>query len=202
MRSNPIRVIRPSTKLAPRDAVWRCLPTWVQKVLLTMLLASSLAGAAPAVQAQLPSEASVKAAFLYKFLAYVDWPATALTAANSPLVIGVLGADALGAELQAITAGRQVNGRPVLTRRMSNGDTLEGLHVVFVGRGAPSGVLERLRGRSILVVAEDGLEPGVMLNFVPIGGRVRFEAAPVAAERVGLKLGARLLAVAERVVAQ
>jgi hypothetical protein len=59
-----------------------------------------------------------------------------------------------------------------------------------------------LRGRSILVVAEDGLEPGVMLNFVPIGGRVRFEAAPVAAERVGLKLGARLLAVAERVVAQ
>ena len=190
----------PQTSAGTSTSVRAC--SAVRRGLLAVLMAGCLAGTVPAAHAQLPTEAGVKAAFLYKFLAYVDWPATALTAANSPLVIGVLGADALGAELQAITAGRQVNGRPVLTRRMSNGDTLEGLHVVFVGRGAPSGVLERLRGRSILVVAEDGLEPGVMLNFVPIGGRVRFEAAPVAAERVGLKLGARLLAVAERVVAQ
>ncbi|HLL17379.1 MAG TPA: YfiR family protein, partial [Rubrivivax sp.] len=96
----------------------------------------------------------------------------------------------------------QVHGRPVVTRRLAPADPLEGLHAVFVGRAAPAGVRERLRGRAILVVAEDGLEPGVMLNFVPVAGRVRFEASPVAAERVGLKLGARLLAVAERVAVQ
>ena len=168
---------------------------------LAVLLAGAVLGK-PLQAREQATEASVKAAFLYKFLAYVDWPSAVLAATNSPLVIGVLGADALSTELQAITAGRQVNGRPVVTRRLALADPLEGLHAVFVGRSAPPGALERLRGRSILVVAEDGLEPGVMLNFVPVAGRVRFEAAPVAAERVGLKLGARLLAVAERVVVQ
>ena len=177
------------------------VPLHQRRRLLAVLLGSAVLGQALPVNAQ-PTEASVKAAFLYKFLAYVDWPAPVLSATNSPLVIGVLGADALNTELQAITAGRQVNGRPVVTRRLAPGDPLEGLHAVFVGRSAPPGVLERLRGRSVLVVAEDGLEPGVMLNFVPVAGRVRFEASPAAAERVGLKLGARLLAVAERVAVQ
>lgn len=174
-----------------------------RRAVIAALLAGGLAGGALAVDTpQLPSEVGVKAAFLYKFLGYVDWPAAALPAADSPLVIGVVGADALNAELRAIAAGRHVNGHPIVTRRLNPGDSLDGVHAVFVGRGVQASVLERLRGRAILVVAEGGLEPGVMLNFVPVAGRVRFEAAPVAAERVGLKLGARLLSVAERVVAQ
>ena len=160
-----------------------------------------LFGGALAVDSPQPSEVGVKAAFLYKFLGYVDWPAAVLPAAESPLVVGVVGADAINAELRAIAVGRHVNGRPILTRRLTPGDPLEGVHAVFVGRGVQPSVLERLRGRAILVVADGGLEPGVMLNFVLVAGRVRFEAAPAAAERVGLKLGARLLSVAERVVA-
>lgn len=167
------------------------------------LLAGVLAAGAARLRAQPQpaSDVAVKAAYLYKFLAYVDWPAAAFPAADTPLVVGVVGADALNAELQSVVAGRQVNGRAVATRRLAPNDSLEGLHAVFVGRGVPAAVLERLRARPILVVAEGGLELGVMLNFVPVGGRVRFEAAPVAAERAGLKLGSRLLSVAERVIA-
>lgn len=177
-------------------------PVVRRRALVVALLAGALIGGAGQAKAQQPSEASVKAAFLYKFLAYVDWPSGVLAAADTPLVIGVIGADAINAELQAIVAGRHVNGRRLLTRRLDPGDTLEGVHAVFVGRGVQANVLERTRGRAVLVVAEGGLEPGVMLNFVPVAGRVRFEAAPVAAERVGIKLGARLLSVAERVVVQ
>ena len=153
-------------------------------------------------QPQPARDVAVKAALQTKFLAYVDWPSAVFPAADTPLVVGVIGADALNAELQAVVAGRDVNGRSVATRRLGPNDNVEGLHAVFVGRGVPAGVLERLRGRAVLIVAEGGLEPGVMLNFVPVGGRVRFEAAPAAAERVGLKLGSRLLSVAERVIAR
>lgn len=175
------------------QGVWRLMA-------LALLLAGGLLGKTLAATGPLPSEVGVKAAFLYKFLGFVDWPATVLSAADAPLVVGVIGDDGVGAELQAIVAGRRVNGRPVIARQLSPGDEMDGLHAVFLGRGVQARVLDRLRGRAILVVAEGGLEPGVMLNFVPVAGRVRFEAAPLAAERVGLKLGARLLSVAERVV--
>ena len=174
-----------------------------RRLALRLIAGALCSGAALAGAQQQPaSEVAVKAAYLYKFLAYVDWPAGLLPAADTPIVIGAIGADAVQAELEAIVAGRHVNGRPVLTRKLGPADALDGVHVVFVGRSVHASVLERLRGRAILVVAESGLDPGVMLNFVPVGGRVRFEAAPSAAERVGIKLGVRLLSVAERVLAQ
>ena len=172
---------------------------WLLRAALGLLI---LVGSQPA-QAQQATDASVKAAYLYNFLPYVDWPASSLPAADAPLAIGVVGAEAVRSELQAIVAGRQVHGHPLTVRAISEADPLEGLHAVFVGRDAnPARVLERVRGRPILVITEStqGREAGSMLNFVPVQGRIRFEAVPGAAERAGLKLGSRLLAVAERVL--
>jgi hypothetical protein len=148
-----------------------------------------------------PTEAAVKAAYLYRFLAYVDWPAEALPASGEPIVVGVLGSEAVAQALPGILAGRQVNGRPVVSRSLASATApLERLHALFIGRSvdAPK-VLPRLGNRPVLVVTEDEIEAGGMLNFVVVDGRVRFEAAPVAAEAAGLKLSARLLAIAERV---
>lgn len=166
-------------------------------------LAGLFAAFTPAWAQPAASEAGIKAAYLYKFLPYVDWPAATLPAADTPLVVGVAGAGTVHAELQGIVAGRQVNGRAVETRVVAAGDPLDGLHVLFVGKGAsPPGLIERLQGRPTLVISDgpQGLEAGSMLNFIAVGGRIRFEASPPAAERAGIKLGARLLAVAERVV--
>ncbi|HEX2541057.1 MAG TPA: YfiR family protein [Caldimonas sp.] len=152
---------------------------------------------------QQASDASVKAAYLYHFLPYVDWPASSLPPFDAPLVIGIAGAEAVRAELQTILVGRHVHGRPVTLRAIADNDPLAGLHAIFIGRDANQPrLLERLRGRPILVITDaQAPEAGSMLNFVPVQGRIRFEASPGAAERSGLKLGARLLAVAERVVA-
>jgi hypothetical protein len=159
----------------------------------------------PPATAQQATDASVKAAYLYNFLPYVDWPASSLPAADVPIVVGIAGAEAVRAELQLVVVGRQVHGRPVALRAITENSPLEGVHAVFIGRDADAPrLLERLRGRPVLVITESaqGREAGSMLNFVPVQGRIRFEAAPVVAERAGLKLGSRLLAVAERVLSQ
>ncbi len=149
-------------------------------------------------------EASVKAAYLYKFLTYVEWPAPAFASADAPQVIGVLGADDVFAELQRLVVGRTVNGHPLVATRIAPGDSVDLLHVLYIGRGARSAAtLRAAAGRPILTItdAPTGLAEGSALNFVLVQGRVRFEASLPAAERAGLKLSARLLAVAERVVA-
>lgn len=179
---------------------------WLLRVALAAALTVELAALAAPAEANaqtVATEAGVKAAYLFRFLSYIEWPAGLLPEAASPLVIGVAGAEDVFEELQALVADRQIDdGRPVLARRVAAGDSLDGLHAIFIGRGAPqSRLLERLRGRPVLVVTDSTVEAERgMLHFVPVQGRIRFEASPAAAERAGLKLGARLLAVAERVV--
>jgi len=166
------------------------------------LAVAALAFAAWPVAAQQVLESSVKAAYLYKFLTYVDWPATAFASAASPQVIGVMGADDVFADLQRLVAGRTVNGHPLVATRVAPGDSVELLHVLYIGRSAPAAaVLRTVATRPILTItdARSGLAEGSALNFVLVEGRVRFEASLPAAERAGLKLSARLLAVAERV---
>lgn len=148
-------------------------------------------------------EASVKAAYLYKFLGYVDWPAGTFASPDAPHVVGVVGADDVHAELLRLVAGRQVNGRGLVVKRIASGDSLDGLQVLYIGRAArASALLPQLAGRPVLAVTDvpSGLVEGSALNFVLVQGRVRFEASLPAAERAGIKLSARLLAVAERVV--
>lgn len=174
-----------------------------RRVLVGGLAAGLLAQGRWAVAEEEALESSVKAAYLYKFLAYVEWPAASFASADAPQVIGVLGADDVLAELQRLVVGRQVNGHPLAARRVALGEPVESLHVLYVGRAArPSAVVPTLLGRPILVVtdAAGALADGSALNFVQVRGRVRFEASVPAAERGGLKLSARLLAVAERVV--
>ncbi|AKJ27849.1 hypothetical protein AAW51_1158 [Caldimonas brevitalea] len=167
------------------------------------LIAGAAAGRARAQEAALP--VSVKAAYLYKFLSYVEWPPAAFEGADSPIVIGVHGADDVLAELRQVLAGRTAQGRPLVSRRVAQGDTLAGVHVLFLGQANPADVeswLAPWRERPILLVTDSGrgLGQGSMINFVLVGGRLRFEVSLPAAERSGLKLSSRMLQVAERVV--
>lgn len=167
-----------------------------------LLLAPLLAAPPAARAAPQATEAGVKAAYLVKFLSYVEWPEGSLAGRLTPQVIGVLGADAVLAELQLVLASRPAGARPLRARRLLPGAPLDGVDVLHVGRGSSPPPLPV--GRPLLVVSDvpQGLPAGSALNFVTVGRRVRFEAAPLVAEHAGLKLSARLLAVAERVVAQ
>ena len=175
-------------------------------VALIRTVAAVVALAASALAlAQAPLERAVKAAYVYKFLAYVDWPATAFDGPDAPFVIGVLGADAIADELRQIVAGRAVGERAVQVKRLREGEAATGLHVLFVARGESArlpALARSLHGHPTLVVSESpgALGAGSMVNLVVAGdGRVRFEIALDAADRSGLRLSSRLLALAQSV---
>jgi YfiR/HmsC-like len=175
-------------------------------LIASLLLAAALmAPATSLAQAGRAAEAQVKAAFLYKFGGFIEWPPAAFAAPDSAFTIGVLGAEAVGAELDRAVAGRTVQGRQVAVRKLRRGDSLAGLHVLFVGQQEAARLGEILAGserRAMLVVteSENALTQGSMINFVAVEDKVRFDVALPSAERGQLRISARLLAVARKVL--
>ena len=169
---------------------------------LLVFIASAL-GAFEA-RAQVSTEPALKAAFLYKFAGYVEWPPTALISADAPFVIAVAGAEDVAAELERAVQGRTIHERRVEVRRLNATNGLRGVHVVFVGRGAPGAraILRSAEANGALTVTEndDGLAMGAAINFLHIDERIGFEVSLEAAERAGLRISSRMLAVARRVV--
>lgn len=158
---------------------------------------------APRAQSTSPVERAVKAAYLYKFAAYVDWPRSSFRNPDSPFVIGVAGNDALAEQLEATVRGRSVGGRDVAVRRIDRGDPLDGVHILFV-TGNPafvSAMLAGARGRAVLTVTDTGAAhaQGSMINLVEADGRLRFEVALPPAQAAQLRISARMLAAARRV---
>lgn len=151
-----------------------------------------------------PGATQIKAAFLYKFTGYVEWPKSSFKDANSPITIGVVGADEIADELRHMVAGRTVQTRPLTVIEVTKESDLSGVHVLYIGHDAGARMarlLEAVRQRPILTVTDipDGLERGAMINFVMAKRRVQFEIAVDAAEKAGLVLSSRLLSVALRV---
>jgi hypothetical protein len=155
-------------------------------------------GAAAAIR-----ETAVKAAFLSKFAGFVEWPAGMLSQPEEPLVIGVIGNDEVAADLQQIAAVRTGELRPIVVRKLPPDAGGSGLHVMFVGAAREArvrDVMAQARGPVLVVTEqEEGLRLGSVLNFSVDDGRVRFAASTAAAEARGLRLSARLLALAQSV---
>jgi hypothetical protein len=151
------------------------------------------------------AETQIKAAFLYKFSAFVEWPPKVFARPDSPFTIGVIGADELAAELEQIVKGRTVLERAVVVRRMRRGESVAGIQMLFIGQAEAARLTEILaiaKGHSVLTVteSEDALSHGSMINFVSVDDKVRFDVALPQAERGFLKISARLLAVARKVL--
>ena len=150
-------------------------------------------------------EHEVKAAYLFRFLSFVEWPPSSFLRPDSPIVIGVLGDEAVLEELRGIVPGRVVQGRPVAAVRIPldarPGASLAGVHVLFVARAASAQLAQLAPTRGILVVSdsERGLDQGAVVNFVRAEGRLRFEVAVDAAEQRELRISSRMLAVASSV---
>lgn len=146
----------------------------------------------------------VKAAYLFKFGSYVQWPPGAFADERSPLVIGVLADDVLADELTRVAMGRQIDKRLVSVKRMQPGASLDGVHILFISpqAGPPAAHwLVATEGQPVLCVTEDahGLPRGSVINFVLDSNRLRFDVSQLAAERNRLQLSASLLAVARKV---
>jgi uncharacterized protein DUF4154 len=180
---------------------------WPRAILLYALL--GLGSVLPHAHAQRAeaTEASVKAAFLYKFAGYIEWPESLFTAPDAPFVMGVLGTDEVAADLARIVAGRAIGGHPVVVRRLKESESLKGVHFVFIGKGESARLASILRAaqqQGVLAVTENerGLEWGSAINFLVAEDRVGFEVSLDAAEKSGHRISSRMLQVARRVVAK
>ncbi|MDE2060093.1 MAG: YfiR family protein [candidate division NC10 bacterium] len=145
-----------------------------------------------------PLEYQVKAAFLYQFIKFVEWPPQALR--NSTIIIGVLGESPVSDALTAIE-GQEVKGRTVVVKRFKGLADLEFAHVLFLSPEAAGRLKEiwnRLAGSGTLVVSdvEGFARSGGTINFIRVENKIRFEINLEAAERAHLKISSQLLKLA------
>jgi hypothetical protein len=174
---------------------------WLRAVCIWFLWPVALCNAQTERVAQ---EDQVKAAYLYKFLGLVDWPPSAFEGQQTPFVIGVSGAEGLADELTTMVANRSTNGRSIVTRKISPGMSLAGVHVLFIGRqpaARAASLVAAAKELPVLVVtdSDDVFAVGGAINFVLVDNKVRFDVSLRAHESSGVKISSRLLGVARRV---
>ena len=150
------------------------------------------------------TESRVKAAFLYKFCLYVEWPQSAFLSPDSPLQIGIAGSHDRVALVQAEVRDHIVKGRPLQIRQVDDAAPVDGLHVLFIARSEEHRLLQLLAQvprQPLLIITESeaGLDNGAVINFDVGDKRVRFDIALYSAEERGLQMSAQLLKVARTV---
>jgi hypothetical protein len=164
-----------------------------------MLMSFSAPGHAQVASAH---ESQVKAAYLLKFGAYVDWPGYVFAQGNSPFVIGVLGSTPILQQLEQAAAGRSVNGHPVEVRRIQKNEALQGVHILFVARPEQARSIDLTswtKGVAVLTVSDDSEQRGSTINFVVVEDRVRFDISLASSEEAGIRISSRLLGVARKI---
>ena len=143
-------------------------------------------------------EFSLKAAYLFNFTQFIEWPSSSFASAHAPIVVAVLGEDPFGADLEQALRGKTVGGRSFQIRRSRRVEDLVGGQVVYVcaseARRVPE-ILTRLQNTSALTVSDVDrfAERGGVISLYMDGNKVRFKVNLDAANRAGLKFSAQLL---------
>jgi hypothetical protein len=143
-------------------------------------------------------ELRIKAAFIYNFARFVEWPAHSTT---GPVRIGILGAGDLASSLVEAVRGKTANGRPIEVARISAATEADCCEILLIQRSESKfvrAVVESLAGKPVLTVCDggNGYRDGVMIAFQLVDDSVRFQINQDAAEHAGLKISSQLLKVA------
>jgi hypothetical protein len=162
---------------------------------LLLLCVGSLKAAAPGAEA---SEYQVKSVFLFYFTQFVSWPPEAFADPKTPFVIGVLGDDPFGTDLESAVHGERVNERPIVVRHFVRVEEVDVCHILFISRSKAAElgrVLSLLKSRSVLTVSDiDGFSrAGGMIRFLTESGKVRLRINAAAAKAAGLVISSKLL---------
>lgn len=171
----------------------------VAVVLLGLLLFARPALAAD--ETTVSKEYQLKAAFLYNFTKFVEWPPQHFRDARQPITIGVLGHDPFGGELEKVVEGRTINGRAIVVKGLTTASEALGVELVFVGEQEEARFAESLAARDGVHVVTVGESPrsaalGAVITFTMEADKVRFEINQGGAEKAGLKISAQLLKLA------
>jgi hypothetical protein len=145
-----------------------------------------------------PTEYQIKAAFIFNFAKFVEWPTTAFPKPSSPIIVGVLGENPFNDALEKIIKNKKVDEHPVIIMQFRAASEATNCHILFISSSEKlrlPQVLKQLNGRSVLTVGETPgfTEAGGMINFVLEGTKIRFQINNDAANGAGLKISAKLL---------
>jgi len=154
--------------------------------LAAVILALAFA-ASPASSEPNTTEYQVKAAFLFNFLKFVDWPGVQ----EGPWIIGVVASNSFAGILEETVRGKTVKGSPVVVKRLPNVAAARGCHIVFVPMPVPAFAPPP----GVLTVGDDPhfLNAGGIVGFYLEDGKVRFEIQPDTAKAAGLRVSSQLL---------
>jgi hypothetical protein len=163
--------------------------------LLLLLLAGSQTSRAQAID-----EYQVKAAFLYNFAKFVEWPASSFKNAADPIIICVLG-NPFGDRLENTVYGKEIEGRRLIVRQIFEVSEAAGCHILFVASGKKrlTDLLGTVKASPILTIGEAGnfAGSGGVIGFILESGKVRLQINTFAAERAHLHVSSKLLGLAE-----
>jgi YfiR/HmsC-like len=154
---------------------------------------------------QATSEYQVKAAYVYNFAKFVEWPALAFSSATDPVRLCVLNDKSFESDLKQIVNGKTIANRPISIISVQIDDGLRLCHILFIPalQGAQAKhIIGVLQGASVLTVGEsEGFcEAGGIISFVVQEGHVRFQVNQKSAIEANLLISSRLLSVAMLVV--
>jgi hypothetical protein len=175
---------------------------WLELVRSVLLLVAIMGIGLPTVSGQEhPSEYEVKAAFLFNFAKFVEWPPEAFPGTNSPIVLGVLGRNVFGNALEKTIRNRKVNNRSFQFQICNSAAEATNCQILFVSPSEKENfpkIVDTLHNASVLTVSEaDGfIKAGGMVNFMIEGNNIRFQINDDAAKKARLKVSSKLLSLA------
>lgn len=178
--------------------------TRVRLTAWTMAFLSLFAAPSP-LRAQSVSEYQIKAAYVYNFAKFVEWPANNFPNPTTPIRICVLNDRSFEAGLNHIANGKAIGGRPVNIVAVENVDECHACHILFVNSSQDRHarqIIEVLRATSVLTVGEtkDFVDEGGIIGFIVQDDRVQFRVNHRAANQAGLRISSRLLSLARQVI--
>jgi len=195
-----------------RQSLWRLRPGFLPQgdqrarkpsiaVMFVLIMTFSASPMAPA-QRSLPGEYQVKAAFLFNFAKFIEWPASSFATSQSPFAICLLGQDPFGNILDDTLRGKAIGDRPIVTRRLKDKAETRSCQVVFVSSSESAHLAEiigSMPGSKVLLVGETKgfAASGGTIEFTHEDNHVRFTINTDAADRSGLKFSSKLLALAK-----
>jgi len=174
------------------------------RILITMIFCLSvLTGGSSIVNANPPDspEYLIKAAYLYNFTKFVEWPPEAFKDNLSPINLYILGADPFGVTLDSIK-NRMVQGRRLNIKHVNHIEEISGCHILFISASEKENlrsILRALKNSTILTVSEIERfgQRGGIINFILVENKIHFEINPDAAQQSGLKISSQLLKLAK-----
>jgi hypothetical protein len=170
------------------------------KLLLPACLIAAAASATGAVEPG-TLESSVKAIYLYKFGEFVQWPASAFAAADSPVNLCIAGQDPFGSVLDDAVAGRRIGGHPIVLHRLAAVAATSDCQILFIGaadaRQAEQWMAAARTAHALTVTDSAAAKASGIVNFVMRDNHVRFEIDNDSAVASGLVISSKLLSLAQ-----